>query len=270
MLAQNLGWALAYHRAGWPIFPCWNKRPLAALLAPWSGSWTRVRDEGVTEAIIRDWWTKVPQAQIALACGKKSNIAVVDIDWIKDPETGWPLLDQSKEPESLALRWPTPLVSITGGKGRHLFFRNANVPNSAKTVHQQVDIRSEGGYVILPPSIHENGCCYEWDAEHAWSEEKLRSLSAFPNELIQNVNAPFSLKNEKWLPIVRGVTHGSRNISTAALAGCLIRKHDKHIAWELLAAWNAQNNRPPLQEKELLATFVSILKKHYANTSRND
>jgi hypothetical protein len=42
---------------------------------------------------------------------------------------------------------------------------------------------------------------------------------------------------------------------------------DPEPAWQLLSAWNKQNN-PPLDEKELLSCFNSILKQDYANKNR--
>lgn len=55
----------------------------------------------------------------------------------------------------------TPEV-VTGGGGRHLYFRGA-LPSSAGRIGPGVDVRGEGGYVVAPPSLHASGRRYEWD-----------------------------------------------------------------------------------------------------------
>lgn len=270
---QTLEWALRYHAAGWPIFPCRNKEPISEALAAWDYSWTNVRDDdGINEKTIRWWWEHFPDAQIAVACGVKSGITVIDIDWVKNPVTKQPLYDQGEKPCDLVTRWCTSITSVTGSGGRHVFCNYADVPNSTKTIHPQVDIRSQGGYVILPPSFHESGNKYEWEKLFPWHEENLKSFADFPQELRQpkanSTTEEGIARDEKWQAIVKGVSHGSRNTSAAALAGKLLRELDGHAAWELLALWNTHRNTPPLPEEELLKTYLSILKRDYARRPR--
>lgn len=254
-----LQWAIRYYQAGWLVFPCKNKRPHPQALEAWDGSWkAAIGDKIIDEKTIKWWWDRYPNAQIAVACGVKSGITVVDID-TKTDVGRYPnyVLQNSADIQS---ELPASLTSITGSGGRHVFYAYEDVSNSARSVHPQIDIRSEGGYVILPPSIHESGESYKWQTE--WSEACLKNLPSFPEQLLAKIEKP-NRTREQWLQITAGVGKGSRNVSTASLAGLLIRKLDPHIAWDLLCAWNNQNNRPPLNEEELFKTFNSIIKKQY-------
>jgi bifunctional DNA primase/polymerase-like protein len=58
------------------------------------------------------------------------------------------------------------LGTRTSSEGSHLYFRwpsNGHVVrNSAKKIGRGIDIRGEGGYVIVPPSHHPSGAAYVW------------------------------------------------------------------------------------------------------------
>ena len=43
-----------------------------------------------------------------------------------------------------------------------IYYKTNNRYSSATGVIKDVDIRSEGGYIVLPPSYHENGNRYRW------------------------------------------------------------------------------------------------------------
>jgi Bifunctional DNA primase/polymerase, N-terminal len=54
------------------------------------------------------------------------------------------------------------LISLTGN-GRHFWFRaDQEIPSSISKIAPHIDIRGEGGYVVVPPSIHPNGKSYRW------------------------------------------------------------------------------------------------------------
>jgi len=61
---------------------------------------------------------------------------------------------------------PLTLSQTTGGGGRQMFFRwpeGREVRNSAGKLGPGLDVRGEGGYVIMPPSVHPSGGVYAWD-----------------------------------------------------------------------------------------------------------
>jgi bifunctional DNA primase/polymerase-like protein len=114
--------------------------------------------------IITNWLTRWPNANLAVSCGA-SGILVVDCD-IQDSEDGT-IVDGETE----LLGWcgargfelPATLRQRTGSGGTHFFFnRPSGLDIKNRRVLDAVDIKCEGGYVLLPPSLHIRGNRYEW------------------------------------------------------------------------------------------------------------
>lgn len=139
--------ALKYAADGFAVFPCrpGNKEPMGSLVP------NGCLDATTDADIIRGWWTKCPNANIGLATGKKSGVSVVDLDGITGIESG------------RRLNLLSTICSFTGS-GKQLFYgdQEGKVSNSVKKVAPCVDMRGNGGYVIVPPSIHPNGKRYAW------------------------------------------------------------------------------------------------------------
>ena len=60
-----------------------------------------------------------------------------------------------------------PTVESIMPRGRHIFFKceNGAIRNSAGTIAPGLDVRADGGYVVLPPSIHPSGRPYVWSVD---------------------------------------------------------------------------------------------------------
>lgn len=254
---SQLEWALRYFLYGWQVMPCRNKEPLLP-------KWENLMDERETEDDIAEWWDTWPDAQIALVCGHLSGVTVIDIDWLKDKERKI-LHDQSSKPEELALKFHGAPVSITGSGGRHVFLKFFHTKNSTKVIHPQIDVKSEGGYVILPESLHQSGERYKWDqSTPIWSSALLDP----PQSLLEACER-LSKEPNDWREMLKGVGAGGRNATGSQVAGLLIRSLRNHleVAWEIFCLWN-ERNKPPLTEWELKHIFNSILKKDYATNAR--
>jgi hypothetical protein len=252
-------WATAYHQAGWCVLPAKNKHPI-----------TKWRDHQRSRPLLHEVQDmfNTPNLQIALITGKISNLTVVDIDTHKegcaikrdDP------CDCNPIPVSqLAERLPSTLTSVTGSGGLHLFYQyDPSIPNSVNLAHPQLDIRSEGGVIILPPSLHYSGNEYTWKKELPWSKEAIASLPPFPPALKKLLK---DKPKNNWSQLVKGLHEGARNKSAAALTGKLLLtfssdgRQGLEAAYELLKLWNQHKNNPPLPEAELLRTFKSVASK---------
>jgi putative DNA primase/helicase len=60
---------------------------------------------------------------------------------------------------------PETLEARTGGGGHHIIFeypRGSNIRNSAGRLGDGIDVRAEGGYIVVAPSLHASGRRYEW------------------------------------------------------------------------------------------------------------
>ena len=68
-----------------------------------------------------------------------------------------------------------------------------------------------------------------------------------------------------WQEKAFGVSEGGRNSSLASILGHLFnRRVNEHIIYAFAQMWG-QSCTPPMNEREINATFYSIMKKHYNN-----
>ena len=144
--------ALAYARRGIPVFPCepGGKRPLTR-----SGFWEATGGEHT----VRAWWRRWPDANVGVPTGKRSGLLVLDVD----PDDGG--AEALAELERTQGALPNTTRARTGGGGVHVYFRypgggDEEVRNSASWVGPGLDVRGEGGYVLVPPSRTE--ASYGW------------------------------------------------------------------------------------------------------------
>ena len=113
------------------------------------------------ERQVREWWTKYPNANIGARTGRVGGFLVIDED---EPGACDGMFPDGAEIVCEA-------ITRTGrkGGGHHYWFRvNGEAIQSRSPVsadHPGVDVKSDGGYVILPPSRHVSGREYAWHVE---------------------------------------------------------------------------------------------------------
>ena len=143
--------ALAYAARGWYVLPIkpGEKVPLTK---------HGVKDATTDPDIIRIWYKQWPNANIAIDVGR-SRMMVYDMD----PGSSIKELN-----EALDGTLPkTALKSKTPRGGDHFFYQLQEkdvVPSSASKIAPHIDVRSDNGYVLLPPSFTEDGA-YTWVSE---------------------------------------------------------------------------------------------------------
>lgn len=128
--------ALALNSAGIPVFPCNDRKE--PIIAGGFKAATLDREQVIT------WWTKSPTARIGVPTGAASGIWVVDCDV---DSCGVPIGEQTLATHGLsnhAHRVPSP-----SGGAHYLFRHNAALPRNSVKRLPGVDIRGEGGYVIV-------------------------------------------------------------------------------------------------------------------------
>lgn len=167
--------ATAYaKRLGWWVFPIepHGKRPMTV---------HGFQDASNDPAQITAWWAKYPNSNLGLDCGR-SNIAVIDLDGPEGFASWNQLVDELELPEM------HPAISITGGGGWHMLFRQPATPirNSTSKLGKNIDTRGVGGYIVLTPSVHPSGTRYEWRDGYTPRIE----LDVLPPEIAVRVLAP--------------------------------------------------------------------------------
>src|SRR5262249_6367249 len=131
---------------------------------------------------LKDWWTHFQNANIGIATGKLSGFIVLDID----PRHGGE--DSLEQLEQQYGKLPDTVIARTRGGGKHILFTHpgGNIKNSASNLGPGLDIRGDGGYIVVPNSLHASGNSYEWVTEEMelaqlpqWLLEKLSGKPQF-------------------------------------------------------------------------------------------
>ena len=142
-----------YASLGWRVFPLRSGTKIPA-------TDHGVKDESTDEMQIKAWWSKWPNANIGFACGGESKVHVIDVD--VDTEKGidgWKTINELIRQEKV---FPKTVCQNTPRGGAHFFYQADERPLNRNSYMHGIDIRSEGYYVLLPPSIHPNGGTYTW------------------------------------------------------------------------------------------------------------
>jgi hypothetical protein len=138
-------YALSYAANGFPVFPCKNKRPITA---------HGFKDASTDPEQIMAWWEQTPDARIGVPT---AGYMVVDID----PKNGG---DKTlAEYEAAHGSLPLTPKARTGSGGYHYWFRKpTNADIKCRPIAKGIDTRTDDGYVIVPPSVHDSGNAYAW------------------------------------------------------------------------------------------------------------
>lgn len=160
----TLQWAEFYIQRGWRLFPvhgasiedgctCGDKMCRNAGKHP--ANKNGFKGASSEDFVVRNWF-EAGDRNIGLATGKASGVFALDVDGPEGERTLKALQEEHG-------RLPATLVSSTG-RGEHHFFNVPveRIPNSTSKLGKGLDVRGDGGYVILPPSHHRSGASYRW------------------------------------------------------------------------------------------------------------
>jgi len=218
-----------------------------------------VKDATKDISKVKEWWLKKPWANIGIATGKISGFFVLDVDG----EIG------KEELRALEVEYdklPDTVEQLTGSGGKHILFKypeNIVIQNKVGFI-PKVDIRGDGGYIVVAPSIHKSGNQYMWEA---FSHPLEVEIAEPPKWLIDMIAEKPSTPDGKrppewWRKLAQGVPEGYRNMSAASLMGLLLRKRiNPVLATMLVIAWNREFNKPPMDDKEVIRICESIAKR---------
>lgn len=140
--------ALSYVAQGFKIFPVkLDKTPLTA---------HGLKDCTMIQPGVKEYWTKWPDAGIGLVT---DGLIVLDFD----KKSGG--VKAKATIEAKYGKMPVTRTHRTGGGGLHYIYYNTNNSDIRNSVclggYQGLDLRANGGYIVVPPSPHESGRCYE-------------------------------------------------------------------------------------------------------------
>lgn len=222
--------------------------------------WQVYQERLPTDAEIAEFFNK--PTNIAVVCGKVSgNLIVLDCD---SQEKFYELGAVIKEKTGVDDILDFTLVVKTD-RGFHIYLRTEDTIKTQK--FPKLEIRGEGSYVLVPPSLHPNGTLYEFlnpDTPIALVNTLMDiGIEQKPLELPRN--------QTNWVTqALQGVSEGERNDTCMRLAGYFKNKHPQDITENLLLNWNSKN-KPPLPDKEILTTISSVYRYDgsYPNADNN-
>jgi len=189
---------------------------------------------------------------IAIVCGRLSNLTVVDCDTPGAIQEVEALL-----PEGMEL----PIVTTPRG-GRHYYFRYCPELHSRNNAHDGIDIKSEGGYILAPPSRTESGA-YSWHRELNLST--IAERPPIPDALIA------LLKAGTTIPVLPPpdkpiLTQGTRDQDLFHAALQLFKDGRPRDEVERIIVDMAKICQPPFPEKEALAKVKSAYERIQKNS----
>jgi hypothetical protein len=201
--------------------------------------------------IIKKWWVRWPAANIAIATGENS-FDVLDVDVSEAVDGNETLADLEMKHEKL----PDTVEQITGGGGRQILFEfSGRMANKVKFT-PGLDTRSDGGLIVVPPSLHVSGRRYEWELSSSPDEVSLAKCPEWLLEIIAGSNdrgTNQKCKNpEGWVTrALEGVSEGKRDATGIKLAGYFFGKFlgAKEIL-AILRLWNEKNS-PPMPDSQV-------------------
>lgn len=225
--------ALKYNSLGWSIIPIkpQDKRPAIS-------SWEQYQNRLATKEEIEKWFTNTDY-NIALITGKISGVDVVDVDSYKGKGE---------------FKIDSPIKVNTPRGGTHYYFKHVDGVRPGVNADLGVDLRGDGSYVLIPPSLGPNGNKYEWK-----KGGELNSLPTTPKEVVEKIKKSGINEPSFNLEDSMNVTQGGRNDALHKASVSLISKHGPELAWKLILGVNSGYS-PPLPEREVMITFNSAAK----------
>jgi KaiC/GvpD/RAD55 family RecA-like ATPase len=224
-IESALGEAIRYAAVGWPVFPVRaDKTPHTA---------HGFRDATTDQRQIEEWWARWPDAQIGVATGE-AGLLVVDLD-LDEPRQrdGLRAFAQLVDEHGLD---DCGLVASTPRGGEHRFFAMPQPPirsgtdvlRGIGTTVRGIDVRAEGGYVVLPSAASPGRAWTTGDPFETWEDdgEQRGHLGAAPEWLL-------ALLRERSSPTTSssGPTVGLNSATAAPVDAGLLRDLRRALPW---------------------------------------
>lgn len=211
-----------------------------------------LKDATAETGTIRGWWQKWPNANVGILTGADSGLVVLDVD----PRHGGDKTLEELQRQHGPL--PKTISQITGGGGQHLFFRHPGgyINSGSGKLGPGLDVKADGGYIVVAPSMHISGNHYTWDPA-----TKDGGLAELPGWLLEKLREPTHSGTGAASDRSEGepIPWGERNATLASLAGSMRRRGMTEE--EILQALLVVNDRrciPPLPEDEVKSIASSV------------
>ena len=156
--------ALAYAAKGWHVIPLHDVTTGVCSCGahdckpgkhPRIGEWTTAAS--TDPAQIRAWWQQWPHANVGLQTGQRSQFVVLDVDPYNGGTHALEDLTETYGP------LPETALALSGRKGPHHYFALGDALGKFDP-GPGLNLLADGALVVAPPSLHQSGQRYEWEA----------------------------------------------------------------------------------------------------------
>ena len=215
-------------------------------------AWKPYMERRVTEDELAKFWPEGSVRGICIHNGKKAGVTIVDCDTREDGVWWWENFPH------------TALISKTGGGGVHFFYTYAPGGNRAKVLGRKIDIRNDGGFLVLPPTVHPNGKRYEWvkwpvsrDSlpvfDYAWIGGSRNSKAGFVQQSVRDpIRVIMSIS----------ASPGQRDTTNALRVACILSENMKFgEALAAFRAWNIARAKPQFPDSELVRKLTEAFNR---------
>lgn len=238
-----------YVSLGWKLVPLNGKKPV----------WNDWPNKGIsTPEEVEEVWGCSVGLNVGAITGEESGFITLDIDAEKG---GFESLKILQERFGLL---PETVTATTGSGGKHIDLRypkgNGKKYKNAVGLlgFKGIDVRADGGVIVLPPSVHPNGKPYTWAEGHSPDEIEMADAPEWLLDAIED-----KPQNPKQSVVKKSgkIEEGKRNDYLASIAGTMRRKgnSEEEIEAALLKV-NKTTCNPPLDESEVAQVAKSIAK----------
>lgn len=209
-----------------------------------------------------------PYFNMGILTGEKFNLLVIDIDINKKDKDGNIIngMESYKALVKLYGELPKTVTCLSGSGGVHLYFK---IPNGTSIksksdffgeIFKGIDVKCNGGKIMVPPSMHECGKQYAWAKEKGITEVEIAELPQKWYEAMIKISNIKPISESIHEPVGEEIiiTEGKRN-ETLFKKACLFSKLVQSKQ-ELLTRINSINNTEcskPLEEKEIQSIVES-------------
>ena len=176
--ASPAGWAAFYRSVGMQVVPALMPSGGGQWKRPALTAWKAYTQDLVSDDTFNEWYGPTGQHLKRLNMGMLTGVNrlfILDVDLHKHSEaTDWLNGQQALHANNGAFQTPT---QKTGGGGLQLMFRAPEgwTPPTIKTPIG-IDIRGQGGFAMLAPSLHESGRHYQWlPGSEPWETDVLEA-----------------------------------------------------------------------------------------------
>jgi hypothetical protein len=217
---------------GYQLIPLIGKRPAI--------EWKRLQDS--RERIQWD-------GNVGIVTGKISGCVVIDCD--SDGAYGWAMRNGCRSN-----------MVVRTARGFHIYFKYKPMGNRVKVGGRDLDIRGDGGYTVVPPSLHPSGIMYSWEAGPVLPSElpefpmiePLQQQRTLTRGQVRNVTA--------YLSKIRSIQ--GQNGSAGLIRCCAVCRDGMLSPAQTMAeliAWNQTNAQPPWSVQELAHAVDRVFQK---------